>query len=349
MAAQVQTFRTAADAAMAASAFYAAFGAAAAYPSAAPVATALPFALGYGALLFLLPFSVYALVFLFAPRYLCKMTKSMMLCAVATPAALLAAVLAVPGAAARPGGDVTLAAAAVWAVDVAAVAALGWCLTNGGYTAVAFSRQYQYANFMNALDRTPELGYSFFNIADPKAARRDAALLVAAASAACAIAGGAVVGGASSAGVLSSVTIAAAFVIFALSMCLLYVSEYLVADHFAEFKLALQRNPVPAWLLLLAPVALVLYRLVKAAAAAGAWGGALTNGAGVMWAVDAAIAVYIGRSVAREIERPYLIVRYASPEIVSAILMVFLRYALYLHVFHIIGCGGQLRWFNSAA
>ena len=83
-----------------------------------------------------------------------------MACAVATPVALLAAVLAEPCAAARAGrGAVATAASAVWAIDAVAAAALGWCLTNGGLTPVAFSRRMQFANFMDAARRMPEIGY----------------------------------------------------------------------------------------------------------------------------------------------------------------------------------------------
>ena len=135
----VQKFRTAADIAVASSAAYAVFGAVLAYPAVAPAATALAFATGYGALLFLLPLSVFALEFLRPPRRLDQAPRSIVACAVATPVALLAAVLAVPCAAARAGGRGAVAVAAS-AVDAAATAALAWCLTNGGFTAVAFSR-----------------------------------------------------------------------------------------------------------------------------------------------------------------------------------------------------------------
>ena len=146
----VQKFRTAADIAVASSAAYAVFGAVLAYPAVAPAATALAFATGYGALLFLLPLSVFALEFLRPPRRLDQAPRSIVACAVATPVALLAAVLAEPCA---------TAASAVWAVDAVAAAALGWCLTNGGLTPVAFSRRMQFANFMDAARRMPDIGY----------------------------------------------------------------------------------------------------------------------------------------------------------------------------------------------
>ncbi|KAF0936175.1 hypothetical protein E2562_039326, partial [Oryza meyeriana var. granulata] len=117
---KVFTLRKAADKALAVSAAYAPFGAAVAYPAAAPTATALAFALGYGALLFMLPFSVYALVFLRPPRHLRQTPYSILACAVATPATLLAAVLAVLGL-----GDVAFAAGVAWAAVVSAAAALG--------------------------------------------------------------------------------------------------------------------------------------------------------------------------------------------------------------------------------
>jgi len=187
----VQKFRTAADIAVASSAAYAVFGAVLAYPAVAPAATALAFATGYGALLFLLPLSVFALEFLRPPRRLDQAPRSIVACAVATPVALLAAVLAVPCAAARAGrGGVATAASAVWAVDAVAAAALGWCLTNGGLTPVAFSRRMQFANFMDAARRMPDIGYPLIVVGDPLAARR----FVVATSTACAAAGGAAVG-----------------------------------------------------------------------------------------------------------------------------------------------------------
>uniref|UniRef100_A0A0D3EQ92 Peptidylprolyl isomerase n=1 Tax=Oryza barthii TaxID=65489 RepID=A0A0D3EQ92_9ORYZ len=41
--------------------------------------------------------------------------------------------------------------------NIFAAVALWWCLTNGGYTALAFSRVNQYANFMDAVEQTPEM------------------------------------------------------------------------------------------------------------------------------------------------------------------------------------------------
>ncbi|KAL6626515.1 hypothetical protein ACP70R_030241 [Stipagrostis hirtigluma subsp. patula] len=366
--------RTAADIVLAASAAYAVFGAAVAYPAAAPTATALAFVLGYGALLFLLPFSVFALQFLRAPRPFHQTPKSIVACAVATPVALLAAVLAVLGEATRAGGDVASAARAVWAVDVAAVAALLWCLTNGWYTPVGFNRMLQFADFMDAFERNPEpqVGdtFSFFLVGDRRIARRKAIRFVFAVSAACAVAGGTVVGALSSGGLYS--VAAAAAVLFALPMCLLYVPEYHVAPYPA-IEGVLERNPMAAWYVLLSPVALVLCHLVaavvKATATATARDGtfvAVTAAAGAMWAVDAAAAVLLGRCIASEIAKPSVyrlgssekasaakvtekpsILRSSSSEIASAFVMVWLRYWLYLHVFDVIGSGGHPRWFSS--
>ncbi|CAL5068597.1 unnamed protein product [Urochloa decumbens] len=344
----VLKFRTAADIAVASSAVYAVFGAALAYPAAAPTATALAFVIGYGALLFLLPFSVFALEFLRPPRCLHQTPRSIVACAVATPVALLAAVLAVPGAATRASGDAV--AVAVWAVDAAA---LGWCLTNGGFTAVAFSRRTQFANFMDAMKRTPEIGYPLIVVGDQLAARREAGRLVVALSAVCAAAGGAAVGALSPSGLWSGT--AAAFVLFALPMCLLYVPEYQM-DCYPTVVGVLKRNPMAAWYVLLAPTGLVLGRLVAAIIMATATGAAARHGpfvaiaatAGGIWAVDAVAAVLLGRHIAEEIAKPSIF-KASSKEIVSAVIMVGLRYFLYLHVFRIIGSGGQLTWFNSIA
>ncbi|EAZ20790.1 hypothetical protein OsJ_36413 [Oryza sativa Japonica Group] len=286
-----------------------------------PRRAALAFALGHGALLFMLPFSVYALAFLRAPRGLHQTPYPMLACAVAAPAALLAAVLAVPVLAAD---DVALA----WAANASAAAALWWCLTNGGYTAVAFSR----------VDQPPG---------------RDAVRFAAALSATCAVAGGAavgVLGGLSSA----AAAIAAALCIFALPMCLLYVPENHM-DPYPTIDGVLQRNPAAAWCTLLAPVALVLCGLVRASAAtnAGDVGTFATVIAGAFWAMDAGAAVLLGRVIAGEITMAretgkHSIYRSSSSEIMSALLMVWVRYFVYLHVFHLIGCGGHLTWFNSS-
>ncbi|KAL6890537.1 hypothetical protein ACP4OV_008792 [Aristida adscensionis] len=365
-------FKTAVDTVLATSAAYAAFGAAAAYPAAAPAATALAFVLGYGALLFLLPFSVFAIEFMRAPRPMYQTPRSIVACAVATPVALLAAVLAVLGEATRPGGgDVALAARAVWAVDVAAVAALGWCLTNGGFTPVASCRRQQYADFMDALERKPEVGhsFSFIILGDRRVARREAVPFVLAVSVACAVAGGAAVGVLSAGGVSSGAAAAAA--LLALPMCLLYVPEYHVAP-FPAIEGVLERHPMAAWCVLLTPGAFVLCRLVAAVATAAARDGTsvvVAATACALWAADAAAAVRLGRYIAREIAEPSMFrlsrsevhaaeregdkpkpstFRTSSKEIASAFLMVWLRCWLYLHVFQIIGSGGLCRWFSSA-
>ncbi|RLN08205.1 hypothetical protein C2845_PM11G23950 [Panicum miliaceum] len=200
----VLKFHTAADIAMASSAVYAVFGALLAYPAVAPAATAAAFVIGYGVLLFLFPLSVFTLEFLRPPRRLHQTPRSIVACAVATPVALLAAVLAVPCADTRAGrGAVAITASAVWAVDAVAVAALGWCVTNGGFTAVAFSRRMQFTNFMDATRRTPEIGYPLVVVGDPLAARSQAPRFVVAVSAACAAAGGAAVAALSSGGLSS--------------------------------------------------------------------------------------------------------------------------------------------------
>uniref|UniRef100_I1R719 Uncharacterized protein n=2 Tax=Oryza glaberrima TaxID=4538 RepID=I1R719_ORYGL len=346
---KVFIFRKAADVAMAVSAAYAPFAAAVSYHAAAAAPAALAFALGHGALLFMLPFSVYALAFLRAPRGLHQTPYPMLACAVAAPAALLAAVLAVPVLA----DDVALAAALAWAANVSAAAALWWCLTNGGYTAVAFSRVDQYASFMDAVGQTPEIAFPLvFDVpATAAAARRDAVRFAAALSAACAVAGGAAVGALSSA----AAAIAAALCIFALPMCLLYVPENHM-DPYPTIDGVLQRNPAAAWCALLAPVALVLFGLVKASAAtagAGDVGTFATVIAGAFWAMDAGAAVLLGWVIAGEIAMARetgkrSIYRSSSSEIASALLMVWVRYFVYLHVFHLIACGGHLTWFNSS-
>ncbi|EAZ05546.1 hypothetical protein OsI_27761 [Oryza sativa Indica Group] len=96
----------------------------------------MAFSLGHDALLFMLPFSVYALVFLRPPRGLHQTPYPILACAFTTPTALLAAA-----------DDVALAAVLAWTANVSAATSLWWCLTNGGYTAMAFSRVNQYTNF----------------------------------------------------------------------------------------------------------------------------------------------------------------------------------------------------------
>lgn len=347
----VLKFRTAADVAVASSAVCAVFGAALAYPTAAPTVMALAFVTGYCTLLFLLPFSVFALEFLRPPRGLHQTPNSIVACAVATPVALLAAILAVLGEATRGGGDVALATGAIWITNVAAVTALGWCLTNGGFTAVAFDRMEQFSNFMEVMERTPEIGYPFIVFGDLEAERRKAVCFVVAVSAACAVAGGAALGALSGGGLSTGST--AAFVFFALPMCLLYVPEYQM-DRFPTVDGVLRRNPMVPWFVLLTPVGLVLARLVSAILMASTSSTsrdltfvAISVTAAAVWAVDAITAVLLGQHIAREIREPS-VYRASSSELASAILVVSVRYCLYLHVFHIIGCGGQLIWFNSA-
>lgn len=77
----------------------------------------------------------------------------MLACAVTSPAALLAAVMAVLATA----DYVVLAAVLTRTANIFAAMALWWCLTNGGYTALAFSRVNQYANFMDGVEQTPEM------------------------------------------------------------------------------------------------------------------------------------------------------------------------------------------------
>uniref|UniRef100_J3KY77 Uncharacterized protein n=1 Tax=Oryza brachyantha TaxID=4533 RepID=J3KY77_ORYBR len=90
----------------------AAFGAAVAYPAGAPSALATAFVLGYGALLFLLLFSVYALEFL-RPRNPIDLTPlSILACGTATPVALSVAVLTVLSQG-RAGGDLAFTTCAV--------------------------------------------------------------------------------------------------------------------------------------------------------------------------------------------------------------------------------------------
>ena len=176
---------------------------------------------------------------------------------------------------------------------------------------------------------------------------------MAAVSTACAAAGGAAVGALSSGGGLSS-GLPAAAVLFALPMCLLYVPEYQMDPYPTVVGGLLKRHPMAAWFALLAPTGLVLGRLVAAIATgtarrAGGGGGtlvAVAAAAGTMWAVDTVAAVLLGRHVAREIAKPSIF-KASSKEIASAFLMIGLRYFLYRHVFHTIGCGGRLARFTS--
>uniref|UniRef100_A0A0E0BTT2 Uncharacterized protein n=1 Tax=Oryza glumipatula TaxID=40148 RepID=A0A0E0BTT2_9ORYZ len=127
-------------------------------------------------------------------------------------------------------------------------------------------------------------------------------------------------------------------------------------DPYPTIDGVLQLNPAAAWCALLAPVALVLFGLVKASAAtagAGDVGTFATVIAGAFWAMDAGAAVLLGWVIAGEIAMARetgkrSIYRSSSSEIASALLMVWVRYFVYLHVFHLIACGGHLTWFNSS-
>ncbi|KAF0920617.1 hypothetical protein E2562_035904 [Oryza meyeriana var. granulata] len=136
-------FKTAVDITLASSMAYAVFGAAVAYPAGVPAALAFTFVLGYGALLFLLPFSVYALEFLRPPNPIDLTPLSMIACAAATPVALSVAVLTVLNQA-RAGAGVAFATCTVWIANIAAILSLAWCLTHGGTKAVALTRKGQY-------------------------------------------------------------------------------------------------------------------------------------------------------------------------------------------------------------
>jgi len=137
-------------------------------------------------------------------------------------------------------------------------------------------------------------------------------------------------------------------------MCLLYVPEYQMDCYPTVEGGVLKRHPMASWFALLAPTGLVLGRLVAAIVTATATGTARRAGtlvavaatAGAMWAADAVAAVLLGRHVAREIAKPSIF-KASSKEIASAFLMIGLRYFLYRHVFHTIGCGGRLAWFTS--
>uniref|UniRef100_A0A0E0BZW7 Uncharacterized protein n=1 Tax=Oryza meridionalis TaxID=40149 RepID=A0A0E0BZW7_9ORYZ len=207
-------FRTVVHITLVASMAYAAFGAAVAYPAGAgaPAALALAFVLGSGALLFLLPFSVYALEFLRQEFPIARTPLSVQACVAVTPVALSVAVLAVLNQArAGAGGDVAFATCVVWAADVAAVLSLAWCLTHGGALAMALTRRKEYEESGKALERMMK-GY---NPKDPAAVLfaldlgeiRDASVrLAAAVSAACAVAGGVAVGGGGGGGMHTQVS-----------------------------------------------------------------------------------------------------------------------------------------------
>uniref|UniRef100_A0A0E0JGB4 Uncharacterized protein n=1 Tax=Oryza punctata TaxID=4537 RepID=A0A0E0JGB4_ORYPU len=270
-------FKTVVHITLVASMAYAAFGAAVAYPAAgAPAALALAFVLGYGALLFLLPFSVYALEFLRQEFPIARTPLSVQACVAVTPVALSVAVLTVLNQA-RAGSDVAFATCVVWAADVAAVLSLAWCLTHGGTLAMAFTRRKQYEASWKALQRLKK-GY---NPNDPATVLfaldlgevRDASVrLVVAVSAAFAVAGGVAVGGGMS---YTGLSYAAAF--FALPMlCLSYFQKtYAYPVDMPKHLAAYDR-------LHLDVIRYACVRFVTAVSAASAIAGGLVVG-GVSW------------------------------------------------------------------
>ncbi|BAB40068.1 hypothetical protein [Oryza sativa Japonica Group] len=275
-------FKTVVHITLVASMAYAAFGAAVAYPaSGAPAALALAFVLGYGALLFRLPFSVYALEFLRQEFPIARTPLSVQACVAVTPVALSVAVLAVLNQArAGGGGDVALATCVVWAADVAAVLSLAWCLTHGGALAMALTRRKQYEESGKALERMMK-GY---NPKDPAAVLfaldlgeiRDASVrLAAAVSAACAVAGGVAVGGGGGGMSYTGLSYAAAF--FALPMlCLSYFQKTCAYPVDMPKHLAAYDRPH------LKVIRYACVRFVAAVSAASAIAGGLVVG-GVSW------------------------------------------------------------------
>uniref|UniRef100_A0A0D9UZ04 Uncharacterized protein n=1 Tax=Leersia perrieri TaxID=77586 RepID=A0A0D9UZ04_9ORYZ len=179
---------------------YAAFGAAVAYPGEAPAALAVAFVVGYGALLFLLPFSVYALEFLRHNISIVRTPLSVQACAAVTPVALSVAVLAVLNQA-RRSSDVAFATCTVWAANI----------RTGREYMEAINRMRNKPQLMPDDPDAVLLGLDLTQI-------RDASVLLAVGvSAAYAVAGGVAVGGMSCKGL----RYAAAF--FAVPMlCILY-------------------------------------------------------------------------------------------------------------------------------
>ncbi|EEE54227.1 hypothetical protein OsJ_01088 [Oryza sativa Japonica Group] len=373
-------FKTVVHITLVASMAYAAFGAAVAYPaSGAPAALALAFVLGYGALLFRLPFSVYALEFLRQEFPIARTPLSVQACVAVTPVALSVAVLAVLNQARgrrrrrrRPRHLRRLGRRR------SRRPVLAWCLTHGGALAMALTRRKQYEESGKALERMMK-GY---NPKDPAAVLfaldlgeiRDASVrLAAAVSAACAVAGGVAVGGGGGGMSYTGLSYAAAF--FALPMlCLSYFQKTCaypvdMPKHLAAYdrphlkviryacvrfvaaveKYGFSMSDMPSllkWCNVSVPMAALalLFRLVTAARQAAAPDVRLVAIAGTVWAVDAAAIGFLGWRSTREMAKPIL--RANASEIFTSFVMVCLRYWLYLHVFYILGNGSQ-RWFNS--
>ncbi|BAS71298.1 Os01g0244500 [Oryza sativa Japonica Group] len=323
-------FKTTVDISLAASMAYAAFGAAVAYPASAPAALARAFALGYGALLFLLPFSVYALEFLRPPYPIDRTPLSMITCATATPVALSVAVLTVLNQG-RAGGDVAFAACVVWIADVAAVLSLAWCLTHGGTMGVALNRRGQYGEICKVQERMKKSNNHA--AVDVRYAIRDAKIRFAVAvSAAVAVAGGVVIGGVSFKG------LSYAAVFFALPTNLLYFRDTYAypTDHMPKQL---------EWCYVSVPMAVMLLsRLMLAARQATTLDIRLVAVTAVMLAIDFTAIGFLEWHSRREMPKPRG-TRASAAEIVTSFVMVCLRYWLYLHVFYVIGNGSQ-RWFN---
>uniref|UniRef100_A0A0D9UZ06 Uncharacterized protein n=1 Tax=Leersia perrieri TaxID=77586 RepID=A0A0D9UZ06_9ORYZ len=334
-------YRTAVDITLAVSLAYATFGAAMAYPAVFPATLGLAFMLGYGLLLFLLPFSgavwaatkqplVYALEFLRPPKPIDLTRLSIIACSAVTPVVLSVVVLKVLSQGIA-GGDIAFTTYAVWTADVAAVLSLAWCLTHGGTTGVAFTRRRQYEQSAKARKRMEKskLGSDSPATVEPvdRDAIRNAKIRFAVAlSTVFAVSGGIVVGG------MSGATLTYAAVFFALPMCLLYFRDNYPhpTDHMPKQL---------EWCYLSAPMVIVLLsRLVLAARQATALDIRLVAVTGVMLVVDVAAIGFLGQRSTREMAKPRG-TRASAAEIVASFVMVGLRYWLYLHVFYIIGNG----------
>uniref|UniRef100_A0A0E0JGA4 Uncharacterized protein n=1 Tax=Oryza punctata TaxID=4537 RepID=A0A0E0JGA4_ORYPU len=311
---------------------YAAFGAAVAYPAGAPAALARTFVLGYGVLLFLLPFSVYALEFLRSPYPIDLTPLSIITCTTATPVALSVAVLTVLNQG-RAGGDVAFAACVVWIADVASVLSLMWCLTHGGTTPVALNRRRQHLEIWKALERMKKSNGHTAVVPIDRYAVRDAKIRFAVAvSAVVAVAGGVVIGG------ISLMGFSYTAVFFAFPTCLLYFRETYPypTDHMPKQL---------EWCYVSVPMAVVLLsRLVLAARQATTLDIRLVAITVVMLAVDVSAIGFLEWCSRREMPKPRG-TRASASEIVTSFVMICLRYWLYLHVFYVIGNGSQ-RWFN---
>ncbi|EEC70305.1 hypothetical protein OsI_01149 [Oryza sativa Indica Group] len=364
-------FRTVVHITLVASMAYAAFGAAVAYPaSGAPAALALAFVLGYGALLFRLPFSVYALEFLRQEFPIARTPLSVQACVAVTPVALSVAVLwrrkqyeesgkalermmkgynpKDPAAVlfALDLGEIRDASVRLAAAVSAACAVAGGVAVGGGGGGMSYTG----LSYAAAFFALPMLCLSYFQktCAYPvdmpkhlatydrphlKVIRYACVRFVAAVSAASAIAGGLVIGG------VSWIGLSYAAVFFALPMCLLYFRE----------KYGFSMSDMPSllkWCNVSVPMAALalLFRLVTAARQSAAPDVRLVAIAGTVWAVDAAAIGFLGWRSTREMAKPIL--RANASEIFTSFVMVCLRYWLYLHVFYILGNGSQ-RWFNS--